>query len=170
MSWAISTFVPSEVPPVCVATASGPLLGCTTNSLDVIGPRRTRLQLSISKKWLRMRTFGTESNQVSFLQSRQEAWEDPDDGSGSDFDEQDDEEEVDEYDLDFESDWEGEGDVQAVSVTNKPAPNKYEEDLQKGFYWPPLTLDLFVLWPYNFFIKNIENILNDEKDKYIFSL
>lgn len=132
MSWAISTFVPSEVPPVCVvATASGPLLGCTTNSLDVIGPRRTRLQLSISKKWLRMRTFGTESNQVSFLQSRQEAWEDPDDGSGSDFDEQDDEEEVDEYDLDFESDWEGEGDVQAVSVTNKPAPNKYEEDLQK---------------------------------------
>ncbi|XP_038890562.1 ankyrin repeat domain-containing protein EMB506, chloroplastic [Benincasa hispida] len=138
MSWAISTFVPFEVPPVSVvATASGPLLGCTTNYLDVVGSRSTRLQFSLSKKWSTMRTFATESNQVSFLQSRQETWEDPDDGSGSEFDEEDnDEEEVDEYDLDFESDWELdeynlESDVQAVSITDQPAANKYEVDLQK---------------------------------------
>ncbi|XP_023549592.1 ankyrin repeat domain-containing protein EMB506, chloroplastic isoform X1 [Cucurbita pepo subsp. pepo] len=133
MSWALSTFVPSEVSPVyVVATASGPLLGCTTSCLEVVGPRRTRLQLSLSMKWSSMRTFATEFNRVSHLPSRQETWEDPDDGSGSDFDEEDDEEEeVDEYDLNFESDWEGEGDVQAVSTTDQPAANKYEEDLRK---------------------------------------
>ncbi|XP_050945568.1 ankyrin repeat domain-containing protein EMB506, chloroplastic isoform X2 [Cucumis melo] len=131
MSWAMSTFVPFEVPPVyVVATASSPLLGCTINCLDIVGPRRPKLQLSLSKKWLRMRTFVTESNQVSFLQSRQETWEDPDDGSGSEFDEED-SEEVDEYDLDFESDWEGEENVQAVSIIDQPAANKYEEDLQE---------------------------------------
>ncbi|KAA0037477.1 hypothetical protein IC582_020799 [Cucumis melo] len=131
MSWAMSTFAPFEVPPVyVVATASSPLLGCTINCLDIVGPRRPKLQLSLSKKWLRMRTFVTESNQVSFLQSRQETWEDPDDGSGSEFDEED-SEEVDEYDLDFESDWEGEENVQAVSIIDQPAANKYEEDLQE---------------------------------------
>ncbi|KGN52394.1 hypothetical protein Csa_008576 [Cucumis sativus] len=126
MSWAMSTLVPFEAPPVyVVATASSPLLGCTINCLDVVGPRRTELQLSLSKKWLRVRTFVTKSNQVSFSQSRQETWEDPDDGSGSESDEEDD------YDLDFESDWEGEENVQAVSIIDQPAANKYEEDLQK---------------------------------------
>lgn len=133
MSWAVSNFVPFEVPPcyVVAATASGPLLGCSTNFLNVVGSRRRRLQLSLSENRSRMMTFAAESNQVSLLQSHQETWEDPDDGSGSEFDEEEDGEEVDEYDLDFESDWEGEGDVQVISKTDQPAANKYEEDLQK---------------------------------------
>ncbi|XP_022133478.1 ankyrin repeat domain-containing protein EMB506, chloroplastic [Momordica charantia] len=124
MSWAVSTIVPSEVPLVYGVATAGPLLGCG-NFLDVVSPRRTRFNLPLSKKCSRLMTFATESNQVSLFQSR--TWEDPDDGSGSEYDE----EEVDEYDLGLESDWEGEGDVQAISSIDHPATNKYEEDLQK---------------------------------------
>lgn len=140
MSWAVSTIVPSEVPLVYGVATAGPLLGCG-NFLDVVSPRRTRFNLPLSKKCSRLMTFATESNQVSLFQSR--TWEDPDDGSGSEYDE----EEVDEYDLGLESDWEGEGDVQAISSIDHPATNKYEEDLQKGFQWPPLTFSICCFLP-----------------------
>ncbi|KAK9271933.1 hypothetical protein L1049_002299 [Liquidambar formosana] len=60
---------------------------------------------------------------VSSLQTHQATWEDPEDGSGSEYDDED--EEMEEGDLDFESDWEEERNTSAI------ATNKYEEDLVK---------------------------------------
>lgn len=69
--------------------------------------------------------------QGSSLQRRMGAWEDPDDGSGSEYD--DEYEEMEEYDLDFESDWEEEKDASAtVTGVSKSAARKYEDDLVKG--------------------------------------
>lgn len=57
---------------------------------------------------------------------RQGVWEDPDDGSGSDYDDNDEEGD--------ESDWEQDGDdvVGLASGVGMSSPDKYEEELVKG--------------------------------------
>ncbi|KAA8548059.1 hypothetical protein F0562_004680 [Nyssa sinensis] len=70
------------------------------------------------------------SDRVSSLQTHQGFWEDPDDGSGSEYD--DEVEEAEENDLDYESDWEEEKNASsAANSVDKPSTDKYEEDLVK---------------------------------------
>lgn len=56
-------------------------------------------------------------------------WEDPDDGSGSDYD--DEEQEDDGNDLDFESDWEEEKDFSVATLDEKQTAIEYEDELAK---------------------------------------
>ncbi|XP_057520165.1 ankyrin repeat domain-containing protein EMB506, chloroplastic isoform X1 [Amaranthus tricolor] len=56
-------------------------------------------------------------------------WEDPDDGSGSDYD--DEEQEFGENDLDFESDWEEEKGSPVATIDNKQTTLKYKDELAK---------------------------------------
>ncbi|CAK7330129.1 unnamed protein product [Dovyalis caffra] len=92
-----------------------------------------RLRLFIAKKCLRVSAYAAESNWApssSSSEIKPGVWEDPDDGSGSDYD-QEDEEEGKENDMDFESDWEEEkNSVTATStINNSTAQNKDREDL-----------------------------------------
>ncbi|KAK6913152.1 Ankyrin repeat [Dillenia turbinata] len=80
-------------------------------------------------------SFGTcavTSHRISSIQNPDAAWEEPDGGSGSEYDEEDDGEEED--NLDFESDWEEEVDVReglaTTVVTDNPMVNLYEEQLR----------------------------------------
>ncbi|KAB5520686.1 hypothetical protein DKX38_025005 [Salix brachista] len=94
-----------------------------------------RFPLFIAKKYLRVSAYADGSKRASsstFLETKHGVWEDPDDGSGSDYD-QEDEEEAKENDLGFESNWEEENNsVSATStVTNSTTENTYVEDLVK---------------------------------------
>ena len=94
-----------------------------------------RFPLFIAKKYLRVSAYADGSKWASSspsLETKQGVWEDPDDGSGSDYDQED--EEAKENDLGFESNWEEEkNSVTATStVTKSTTENTYEEDLVKG--------------------------------------
>ncbi|KAJ6302583.1 hypothetical protein OIU77_016640 [Salix suchowensis] len=94
-----------------------------------------RFPLFIAKKYLRVSAYSDGSKRASsstFLETKHGVWEDPDDGSGSDYD-QEDEEEAKENDLGFESNWKEENNsISATStVTNSTTENTYMEDLVK---------------------------------------
>ncbi|KAK2647558.1 hypothetical protein Ddye_015047 [Dipteronia dyeriana] len=127
---------------VAVAVPAPSLSFFCTNFCDVVGNSRGRsVGLSMSDKHLKVRTCAVVgSKQVGHLRTRLGNWEDPDDGSGSEYDDDDDDnddvgeeydEEVVENDLDFESDWEEERNgVEAVTSGDKSTTtNKYEEEL-----------------------------------------
>lgn len=91
-------------------------------------PRRNHFCFPHVVECLKVRICAVDRNRVSSLQPRTRAWEDPDDGSGSEYDDED--EEMEEYDLDFESDWEEEKDASTtVTGVNKSTARKYEADL-----------------------------------------
>lgn len=70
---------------------------------------------------------------MSSLQTHQGTWEDPDDGSDSEYGEEEDEQ-MEENDLDFESDWEEEKAAATTASVAKSTEINYEEDLLKGCY------------------------------------
>ncbi|XP_043707419.1 ankyrin repeat domain-containing protein EMB506, chloroplastic [Telopea speciosissima] len=97
---------------------------------------RSRIRVSsVSGKLtnLTLRARATESVGVSPLQTDGDFWEDPDDGSGSEY--EDDDEDGEENNLDFESDWEDQvgGDSHATLTTNtdKSPTAQYENDLAR---------------------------------------
>ncbi|KAK9272206.1 hypothetical protein L1049_002577 [Liquidambar formosana] len=127
-SLAAATFPSNQFPSlfsvVTSTTAYAPTSICCTNLLKVFSYRTKRsYSFHVAEKLLKARTCVVNSNRVSSLQTHQGTWEDPDDGSGSEYDDED--EEMEEGDLDFESDWEEERNTSPV------ATNKYEEDLVK---------------------------------------
>uniref|UniRef100_A0A2N9GW64 Uncharacterized protein n=1 Tax=Fagus sylvatica TaxID=28930 RepID=A0A2N9GW64_FAGSY len=105
--WAMATFSPNQLVPISavVTAAAAPCSSCSANFLKV------------------------ESNRAPSVKIQPGSWEDPDNGSGSEYDEED--EEVKENDLDYESDWEEEIDASATTNVDKSTTNKYEEDLVK---------------------------------------
>lgn len=128
--WATATFPSNQLIPFSAAAA--PHSSCTANFLNVCSPRRGRFNFFVAENHLTERASVVMSNRVSLLQTQLSTWEDPDDGSGSEYDEED--EEVEENDLDYESDWEEEKNVSATARVEKPATKTYEEDLVKGSY------------------------------------
>ncbi|KAJ4974137.1 hypothetical protein NE237_007311 [Protea cynaroides] len=76
-----------------------------------------------------LRVRAADAVGVSSLQTDGSFWEDPEDGSGSEYEDEDDEE----NDQDFESDWEDQvgGDFSAAVITtsSKSPTTQYEEDL-----------------------------------------
>ncbi|GAV79750.1 Ank domain-containing protein/Ank_2 domain-containing protein [Cephalotus follicularis] len=98
--------------------------------------RKRRISISLSQRCSfsercsKVRSFVVKSNQTTYLQGRQGRWEDPDDGSGSEYEEEGEKEEEDE--LDYESDWEEgkEASLTAISV-DESTSNNYEQDLIK---------------------------------------
>lgn len=133
VKWCFTRGLSSIVPP------RAPSLSFSSKVLVQSSWRRRRsVGLSVCDKQLRNVRIGCgveELKQVEFLD---EGWEDPDDGSGSEYD--DDEEERDDgledNDLDFESDWEEERvSVEAnVNGGNKPVANNYDEELLRGCF------------------------------------
>ncbi|XP_062152774.1 ankyrin repeat domain-containing protein EMB506, chloroplastic [Alnus glutinosa] len=130
-SWAAATFSSNQLVPLpaVVTAAAAPCSSCRANLLKVCSPRRGRLYFFVAENDSRLRTFVVASNRVSTLQTQPGTWEDPDDGSGSDYEEED--EEVEENNLDYESDWEEERNASATVSVDKPTTNEYEEDLVK---------------------------------------
>lgn len=113
-----TTFHLSPIPSLCS-------LG-TNMSKVLVFPRKASVVLSVSDKQLvKMRNCAVESKKEDLLQTQMGDWEDPNDGSGSEYDDDDEEEEVEENDLDFESD-------SVVSGDKATRVSKYEEDLIKG--------------------------------------
>ncbi|XP_052188755.1 ankyrin repeat domain-containing protein EMB506, chloroplastic [Diospyros lotus] len=133
LSFATPTFRLRRMPPIPAVAApasSPPTCSCSKNSFRSIG---VRPETSIFRVY-----FADESSKlwrISALGRTPAFWEDPDDGSGSDYDEEDDDIEDEESNLDFESDWEGEEELVASArapsyIANKPSvEDKYEEDL-----------------------------------------
>lgn len=76
----------------------------------------------------------TERKKISFLSYRGKQWENPDDGSDSEYeddgDNEDESDKVEENDLDFESDWEGESAEQpSLSIVKDLSTDEFEEHL-----------------------------------------
>lgn len=87
------------------------------------------------------RICSANSERVCPISHFQGKWEDPDDGSGSDYDDDDDVrgdnehsvEEIKENDLNFESDWETDNDAKFIVNRDKElSVNKYDEYLATG--------------------------------------
>uniref|UniRef100_A0A5B7AZU7 Uncharacterized protein n=1 Tax=Davidia involucrata TaxID=16924 RepID=A0A5B7AZU7_DAVIN len=137
VSLGIATFPSKQPPPISAvlnsAAAPSSSRGTNTNLFEVIiSPRRRRrsLDISVVMEHSKLRMCVVNSDPVSSLQTHQGFWEDPDDGSGSEYDDED--EEGVENHLDFESDWEEERDASVTATcVDDSLTNKYEEDLLK---------------------------------------
>ncbi|PON75989.1 Transmembrane protein [Trema orientale] len=125
VSWATVTYTPNQLP-LCSAVDPS---RWSRDFLKVCSPRRGIFGFFLAQKHSSVRTFLVESNQVSSLQTHQGTWEDPDDGSDSEYED----EEEEENNLDFESDWEEEKDnaLATTVIVQKSQKDKYEEDLVK---------------------------------------
>ncbi|XP_021672782.2 ankyrin repeat domain-containing protein EMB506, chloroplastic isoform X1 [Hevea brasiliensis] len=113
------------------ANSAAPSLIFRSNLFKASNTLRTgRFAFSLAKKRSKRCTCVIESNWASASEKLQGVWEDPDDGSDSDYDEEDEEEE--ENDLDYESDWEQEtAATSTTSSVDNSTENSYEEDLVK---------------------------------------
>lgn len=133
VSWATSKFLSNQFIPISavVTAAAAPCSSCSTNFLKVCSPRSGMYGLSVAESHSRVRAYAVNSNQASSMQIRPGTWEDPDNGSGSEYDEDD---EGEENDWGHESDWEEEIDASATTNVDKSTINTYEEDLVKGSY------------------------------------
>ncbi|KAK4603786.1 hypothetical protein RGQ29_012338 [Quercus rubra] len=130
VSWATSKFLSNQFIPISavVTAAAVPCSSCSTNFLKVCSPRSGMYGLSVAESHSRVRAYAVNSNQASSMQIRPGTWEDPDNGSGSEYDEDD---EGEENDWGHESDWEEEIDASATNNVDKSTINTYEEDLVK---------------------------------------
>ncbi|KAK6928229.1 Ankyrin repeat [Dillenia turbinata] len=94
--------------------------------------KKRGLNLSLFGGYSSFGTSAVRSHRISSIQTPEVAWEEPDGGSGSEYDEEDDGEEED--NLDFESDWEKEVDVReglaTTVVADNPIVNLYDEQLR----------------------------------------
>ncbi|KDP45399.1 hypothetical protein JCGZ_09648 [Jatropha curcas] len=89
-----------------------------------------RFAFSLDMKDSKLSTFVFESKRVSPAERVQGVWEDPDDGSDSDYDEEN--EEIEANDLDYESDWEhGSDTASIITSTVGNSTLNYEEGLVK---------------------------------------
>ncbi|XP_050271327.1 ankyrin repeat domain-containing protein EMB506, chloroplastic isoform X2 [Quercus robur] len=129
VSWATSKFLSNQFIPIsAVVTAAAAPCSSSTNFLKVCGPRSGMYGLSVAESQSRVRAYAVNSNQASSMQIRPGTWEDPDNGSGSEYDEDN---EGEENDWGHESDWEEEIDASATTNVDKSTINTYEEDLVK---------------------------------------
>ncbi|KAF8010903.1 hypothetical protein BT93_J1516 [Corymbia citriodora subsp. variegata] len=115
-----------HLPPPCASPLHSKFSSATskTSSFAATARGRSRSFASIARAYNPKRASSSKTRQ-------QGAWEDPDDGSGSDYD--DEEGDGSEDDLDFESDWEQDGDgvVGLASGDGTSSADKYEEELVK---------------------------------------
>lgn len=127
VSWSASrssTFHRQLFPPLNPATAT---LICNVKLLS--SPIRGKLGFSVSRTSLKT------LNQASPLGTEQQlgVWEEPDEGSDSEYEDEENGSEMDEDDMDFESDWEQDVDGRSnIAATGSSSANDYEEDLVKG--------------------------------------
>lgn len=130
VSWATSKFLSNQFIPISavVTAVAVPCSSCSTNFLKVCSPRSRMYGLSVAESHSRVRAYVVNSNQASSMKIRPGTWEDPDNGSGSEYDEDD---EGEENDWGHESDWEEEIDASATTNVDKSTINTYEEDLVK---------------------------------------
>ncbi|GMY13419.1 ankyrin repeat domain-containing protein EMB506, chloroplastic [Fagus crenata] len=127
----MATFSPNQLVPISavVTAAAASCSSCSANFLKVCSQRTGMFGFSFAESHSRVRTCVVESNRALSVKIQPGSWEDPDNGSGSEYDEED--EEVEENDLDYESDWEEEIDASATTNVDKSTTNQYEEDLVK---------------------------------------
>lgn len=113
-----------------------PLVCSRLNFRMVSYPRGKSLECSYRWKYRKGKTGLGSSEGNNFVVSRRGHWEDPDDGSGNEYDDDSEREEQDEAevnDLEFESDWEEvDDDATHVSIVNNLSASNCEEDLVKG--------------------------------------
>lgn len=143
VSWAATSCMPTRLLLCTSAVATAPASSCSANFLELYGSSRGFFSFYTVERQPKVRSFVAEPNQVSSLQTHQGTWEDPDDGSDSEYGEEEDEQ-VEENDLDFESDWEEEKAAASTASVEKSSEINYEEDLLKGCY-PLNTLQISVM-------------------------
>ncbi|KAL6960645.1 hypothetical protein U1Q18_038409 [Sarracenia purpurea var. burkii] len=121
-----------------ISAHSAPTSGCSHGMLKVtsFNSTRTSLGFRVTEGRPQVRSnLAINSNRVSSLPRNQAFWEDPDDGSGSEYDDDEEGGEVKDNNLDFESDWEEEEDEEKeerVSLaTASTTSENNEEDLRK---------------------------------------
>lgn len=111
-------------------SSATPSLSFATNLIEKSNTLRTgRFDFSASKKRSKVCTYVLESNWASASATFRGVWEDPHDGSDSDYDEED--EEGEENDMHYESDWEEQTNTSRTSTVDNSTENNYEEDLLK---------------------------------------
>ncbi|XP_021723572.1 ankyrin repeat domain-containing protein EMB506, chloroplastic-like [Chenopodium quinoa] len=130
-SWATATLPLKELSllPVVSSRTTGGTSCCTTGYLKPLNLRRN----GIVRPYVTLKYSNGRASVVGSRQtpgnSKVEVWEDPEDGSESDYD--DEEQEAEENDLDFESDWEEDKDSSVETITGKDEEMKYEDELAK---------------------------------------
>ncbi|XP_023874285.1 ankyrin repeat domain-containing protein EMB506, chloroplastic isoform X3 [Quercus suber] len=110
--------------------------------------------LSVAESHSRVRAYAVNSNQASSMKIRPGTWEDPDNGSGSEYDEDD---EGEENDWGHESDWEEEIDASATTNVDKSTINTYEEDLVKALLKVQATVINLII------VVEVEQLLGPEE-------
>lgn len=159
VSWSASrssSFHCQLFPPLSPATVT-----LTSNVKLLSSPIRGKPGLSVSRTFLkslnRATPFGT--------QQQLGIWEEPDEGSDSDYEDEENGSGIDENDVDFESDWEQDVDSESnIAVTSSSPANDYEEDLVKG---AKLTILTFLASLKKEIGLSIENLRVNGKVKYI---
>lgn len=127
-SWTTATLPPKELsvlPVVSIGTSEGASY-CTSCSLTL--RRKGILRPYMTQKYSIRRVGVVDSGQAP-VYSNVGVWEDPDDGSDSDYD--DEQQETEENDLDFESDWEEEKTASVATFDERHTTIKYEDELAK---------------------------------------
>lgn len=130
-AWATATLPSKQLPslPAVVSKTSAATCGCWICYLTLFSlPTRGICTPLIAQERLKVTAGVVDSGKTS-LQSHVGVWEDPDDGSGSEYD--DEEQGADENDLDFESDWEEEKDLSVATFEEKQTALQYEDELAK---------------------------------------
>ncbi|GMG99343.1 hypothetical protein Nepgr_001183 [Nepenthes gracilis] len=122
--WTTVTFLCKHHPllPI-IYTKAAACSSCRTSHCEEYGFTRSKIFNSSTSGALKASSYLVGKEQ-SCMQTDEVKWEDPDDGSGSDYDE-----EAEERDLDWESDWEEEKVGSVVTVDDKHDAMKYEDKL-----------------------------------------
>ncbi|KAL2929058.1 hypothetical protein RDABS01_034469 [Bienertia sinuspersici] len=132
-SWVTASLPLKELSllPVLPPRSSGGSSCCTTSYLKPLKTQRMGLcSPCVAQKYSQGRASVIESRKNS-VSSSVGVWEDPDDGSPSDYDDDDEEQEAEENDLDFESDWEEDKESSVAIVGEQHTAVKYEDELAK---------------------------------------
>ncbi|KMT03167.1 hypothetical protein BVRB_8g197210 [Beta vulgaris subsp. vulgaris] len=130
-SWGTTTVALKELSllPVVPSRISGCTSCCTTCYFKPFNLRRKGISRpNATGKYSRGRVSLVDSRQTP-VNPNTGVWEDPDDGSESDYDGE--EQEAEENDLDFESDWEEEKDSSVATLDAEHTAISYEDELAK---------------------------------------
>ncbi|XP_057984033.1 ankyrin repeat domain-containing protein EMB506, chloroplastic [Malania oleifera] len=132
MSWSATALPFNRIPPFTDdVTAAAPICISIINISEAFSPKRNWVGFFVSEKHSKASTCLAHSKEKTVVHAYQGVWEEPDDGSGSEYDE-DENEKMEEDDMDFESDWEEETVASSAADTyNGSTINKYEEDFAK---------------------------------------
>ncbi|KAJ7961615.1 Ankyrin repeat domain-containing protein, chloroplastic [Quillaja saponaria] len=131
--WATASFPSNQLIPFSAAVITSTAINPAGLLKVYKGPRRCEFGFSIAGHHSKVRTTcAIESNRELYsVKTHQGAWEEPDDGSESDYDDEEDKQVVDEN-LGFESDWEEEEKkASAINLADRTSADKYEEEILK---------------------------------------